>query len=69
MEENYASANLLQVSLLGVGTVLRLERDNAWSIGQATKEVSNTSAPAPAAPPRSPTTYSVVSRRNRTRIA
>ena len=31
------SAQLLEVSLLGVGTVLRLEKD-AWFNGQMTKE-------------------------------
>ena len=31
MEKRYLSAQMLEVSLLGVGTVLRLERD-AWSM-------------------------------------
>ena len=32
MEKNVMSAQMLEVSLLGVGTMLRLERDDAWSM-------------------------------------
>ena len=32
MDKNVMSAQMLEVSLLGVGTVLHLERD-AWSMG------------------------------------
>ena len=38
--ENVLSAQLLEVFLLGVGTVLRLERD-AWSIVKGLRQATN----------------------------
>ena len=45
------SAQLLEVSLLGVGTVLRLERD-AWSKVEGLRQATNEYPPFPPPPPR-----------------
>ena len=44
------SAQMLEVSLLGVGTVLRLERD-AWSMVKCLRQATDKYAPTPT-PPR-----------------
>ena len=44
------SAQILEVSLLGVKTVLRLERD-AWSMVKLLRQVTNMCAPPPPLPP------------------
>ena len=43
---NIMSAQLLKVSLLGVGTVLRFERD-AWSLVKRPRQAANGYAPPP----------------------
>ena len=43
------SAQMLEVSLLRVGTVLRLERD-AWSMAKCLRQAANEYAPPPAKP-------------------
>ena len=43
-ERNVMSTSLLEVSLLGVGTVLRLERD-AWSMVQRLRQATDEYAP------------------------
>ena len=43
------SAQMLEVSLLGVGTVLRLGRD-AWSMVKRLRQATNEDPPPPAAP-------------------
>ena len=43
------SAQILEVSLLGVGTVLRLERD-AWSMVKWPRQATNEYAPLPPSP-------------------
>ena len=46
MEKNVMSAQMLEVSLLGVGTVLRLERD-AWSMVKWLRQATNEYASPP----------------------
>ena len=52
-KKNEMSAQMLEIPLLGVGTVLRLERD-AWYMvvnGQMTEATQQMSTPSPASPP------------------
>ena len=44
------SAQTFEVSLFGVGTVLRLERD-AWSVVKLLRQTTNEHAPPPPPPP------------------
>ena len=43
------SAQMLELSLIGVGTVLRLERD-AWSMLKGLRQATNVYAPPPPLP-------------------
>ena len=50
--KNVMSAQMLEVSLSGVGTVLRLERDT-WSMVKRLRQATNEYAPPPGPPARS----------------
>ena len=47
--KNVMSAQMMDVSTLGVGTVIRLERD-AWSMVEALRQATNEYPPTPVPP-------------------